>query len=168
MHPSIAEKILNILHVNHVKLSDLIILILSQHREQNINRKFDDLIKDLLINGDQILNAFASHPVTEMKTKNWAHARAKDIYLEEITRISSKSGGFHFRAYDASSQQIMGFDAGTLIPRVEKEVPFLWDLNRSFLGTREEKIAYLDMDEDEKLDPRDVVCGCCTMYTIKS
>ena len=158
MHPTTAEDILNILYNNHVRIPDLIVSLLSLDREQNIKPKFRELLNDLVINSDRVLSAFASHPATETNTKNWVHARAKGIYLEEITRISSKSGGFHFRAYDASSQQIMDFDAGTLVPRVANEVPFLWDLNRSFLRGDDDIKGFMDLDWDEIVDARDVVC----------
>ena len=158
MHPSTVDYILNILFSNHISISDLLVHILRLDREQNINSKFDALIKDLFDNSDKVLDAFASHPATNPRTKQWAHTQAKDIYLEEIARISSKRSGFHFRAYGATSQQILGFDAATLIPRISTEVPFLWDLNRSLFRTKYGRKGFMDSDFNDDIDAHDVVC----------
>ena len=128
------------------------------HREQSINPKFDVLLNDLLTNCDRILSAFASHPATVSQTQKWAHSHAKDIYLEEVSRMSSKKSGFHFGASGASAQQIFGFDASTLVPRVAAEVPFLWDLNRSLLHKSHERKGFVDLDSDKNVDAQDVVC----------
>lgn len=128
------HRILSTFASEQLSISDFIICVLKCN--EDFDPQFRSLIDDLFARTGDILVAFAlQQRCTEISTK-WAHTLACQLYTKEIDQLLRTETGLQFNVSKASHDQIVQFNSGTLVERMSRNAPRLWDLARTLLSAR--------------------------------
>jgi hypothetical protein len=107
MHPVKLSRVLDSMHVENCTPSDFVLALLASNIDNHKPGK-DSLLDEV----SHIFNTFSIVPAAVPAIWTWAHEASKNMYIEQIQKLTNPMLGFHFNALNVTAEQIEAFSMG--------------------------------------------------------